>query len=1324
MFVVAVYEEEIDIKLELSPQYIKDIRHKLDLTQQEFADRVGVEKVTVARWETGARKCQGAYAKTVQEITTESKRTKTIFDLSTEDLSTLDSGKAIEVFRDLLWSECRRNQIPTSELKISALEIADGGVDAEISPSAKIIAKDSFLDGGAFFFQVKAGQSWKPWQKSFAKKELLNKKGELGDEVLRCLTEGGWYVLVCFGNDLTSDQIMKTQGYIKDVLSSKGFPDAKVKVWGQQQLLGLFSRFPFLSLDVLGRGNYKFDSWESWNTDREMTLPLELGEAQVLFIDEIRRLVRDKEISHVRIVGEPGLGKTRLVHEALCESDLRPLVIYVPHAVDFQESQLFRDLLKSEADYLLILVLDECRPRDCEEIWNRLSAHSDRCKVITLDHESYHPGKQSFVELECPFLEDKKIENIINNYIGDISNSRRWAELCSGVPRVAHAVGRNLQTNPDEVLKTPSMRLVWERVISGYSELDSTEARQKQLVLRFVALFQRFGFETPVQKEGEFISSLIQDSDPSITYAQFQQIVQQLRQQKILQGKSTLFIAPKLLHIHLWTQFWEFHGRHQIIEELIKRVRPELMSWFIRMFSYAGESQVALEKVRDVLGPSGPFGKNVLLLSKDKCRFLYELSNASPAYTLDCIERIVEQASAEDLQRFHEGRQDIVRALEVIAVWPRYFERAARILRKMALSENSSYANNSTGVFEELFSFAPGQMASTGASPEVRISVLRETLENYSSDMRRLGIQASKAALSREAGLRIVGREYQGLKSVPLWTPETWGEVFDAMRSVWQLLYEASREWDTSLRSEANSCLINASIGLLRITALSADVLLTLELLLEDEATDLQQVVLGISKIRRFWRDSYAPQVFERLEKLDSQITGTSFSSRVRRIVHLSGLDDYWDEEGVEVSLDNYKKKVKNLAVEASKSEARFREILPGLVCGTNNGVFQFGIEYAKQDNEEHLSEIVESYRASEGKASALFLSGYLHVIFKSKLQRWENIVETLLNDEAFSNLITPIIRDSGYSDNIILSMLSRYDAGALEVSSLKSFGYADCLKEIQECTFLEFVKRLNEGGLATYVIELFDYVYCDKKKSRRLPEEETLRALKEIPQDKSKSDTTEYHWAVVAGKLIEQKPKHSEDVFSIALSWLANEYWYLDSHNLAYKLIVSIIESDPEKYWQIFRDRLRISDRTQRFRLFHWLGSKSEFGSEGKLGPLPLFPIDAVFEWVAEDPEHRAYELTRIVPKTLGRDKTGVWARELLNRYGDQDDVKSGLMAHFWAGGWRGNRSDRYRKLRYDARGWLEGETSLRVRQWLEVFIDGLSSDIERAEIEEEREF
>ena len=115
---------------------------------------------------------------------------------------------------------------------------------------------------------------------------------------------------------------------------------------------------------------------------------------------------------------------------------------------------------------------------------------------------------------------------------------------------------------------------------------------------------------------------------------------------------------------------------------------------------------------------------------------------------------------------------------------------------------------------------------------------------------------------------------------------------------------------------------------------------------------------------------------------------------------------------------------------------------------------------------------------------------------------------------------------------------------------------------------------------------------------------------------------------------------------------------------------------------------------------------------------------MKAVFDWIAEDPESRASDLAQAVPKTIGRDGKGAWARELLDRYGHRQDVRRRLLSHFWADSWCGNASDHYRSKRQKTRAWLDGETSIRVREWLEEHIDCLSRDIERAEVDEERSF
>ena len=1316
--------QAMDIK-KLSPARIKKIRNAAGLTQQEFADELQVAKVTVARWESGTRNCLGDYAKKVKKFASQQAKhlipTSTVFEVGARQLQALGSAEAVRAFRDLLWSELRRVKVPSSDVSLGTKEIADHGIDAHVQSTERLESSDTFLEGGDNHFQIKAGASWKPWTPSFAKRELLGSSKQLGSAVESCLTHGGKYILVCFGNDLTPVQRKSAIENIEKIFADKGFANAKVDVWGQQELLGHIQRFPFLSLRLSERDRFQFLSWSGWQCSNEMSNKLELGEEQDRLCKEIRQMVRDENVCHVRIVGEPGLGKSRLVLESLARDGLSQLVVYVPHAEDFQNSRLYHDILHPDADYCLILVLDECRPRECKEIWDRLSNHSDRCMVVSLDHDSYHPSDERFVQIECPRLEDEKIEKIIDSYTGQEGSGRRWSELCSGVPRVAHAIGQNLKTNPDDLLKSPSMNLIWERFISGYRSIESSEAKEKLIVLRYIALFHRFGFETPVESEGKFISDLI-EADHGISYARFQSIVAELKRQRILQGKVTLFIAPKLLHVHLWTQFWELHGRGISIGGLFQQIPDEIRSWFVRMFPYAGESRVASAQVEKFLGPEGPFNDTGFAFSSVGCRFLHELSSASPKHVLLALERVFGNADDSDLKGI-AGRQDIVWALERIAVWPQFFCRAARLLRQLAVFENSNSSNNSTGTFISLFCPAPGVVAPTAAAPAKRLPILRETLADQSDDVKRLGIKACKAALNTYPGIRVIGREHHGLRTVEMWTPETWGEVFQAMKNAWQVFFECTREWRLELRSEANDGLIEAGFRLLANTSLSEVVLESLEKLVDDEATNRQALVKQIAWVRRRSKGDagdLSEEVLKRLWVVDERLAGSNFSDRVNRIVHWSGFEDQYDPE--KKNHDSFNDKVKELASEASRSIESFERVLPSLVIGTNNVLFHFGSDLADCDNGQFLSSILQEYRQSTGSISDLFLGGYLRKLFDLDREKWNSTLDEILSDKVLRPMVCLILRNSGATDKIVLRVLEKFDVGLLDINCLIDFGYSRYLATLSEPVFLAFVKRLIESEQVAYAVALFSVVYCDKQNSRKLPEHDTMTTLSAF----AKNDTREYdyQWGEVAKAFVEQFPKRKIELFETVLSGVESRESHSYPSDYSLQVIYPIIKSAPKKCWQVISARIDAAEGLKRYFLIHWLAPGMSFGDAVGTGPLLLFPMDTVFDWVDQDPETRAYELVRAVPKSLARDEVGNWARELLNRYGNQEDVRRGLLSHFWSGGWSGNLSDRYRQLRETARGWLAEETSLRIREWLEEFIDWLSRDIERAEIEEEREY
>jgi hypothetical protein len=77
----------------------------------------------------------------------------------------------------------------------------------------------------------------------------------------------------------------------------------------------------------------------------------------------------------------------------------------------------------------------------------------------------------------------------------------------------------------------------------------------------------------------------------------------------------------------------------------------------------------------------------------------------------------------DSLRQVNAPRQHVVWGLEKIAVWEDTFDEAARLLLKLAVAENSNYANNATGTYKQLFSLIPN-LAVTQASLAQRLAYL------------------------------------------------------------------------------------------------------------------------------------------------------------------------------------------------------------------------------------------------------------------------------------------------------------------------------------------------------------------------------------------------------------------------------------------------------------------------------------------------------------------------------------------------------------------------------------------------------------------------
>ena len=838
-------------------QLLKLVDHlaKCGLTQQEVAKLLGISPGQLSRVKKGERHATWKHVQALEEHAQRLTRDRchrekdlakptciSVFSIDQAVLKGLTVSSAVEAFRDLLWAGATAHGLPTTRVSISSNVFkADGGVDASILEGDGPVLNEGDLLHNGTRFQIKTGD-FRPWQPSKIQAELFGRKPQsfknLGPAIQRTLRDGKRFVLVCFGVDLLDQDLRQARENLKSAFKACGFPNASVNVWGQTQLISLFSKYPSLCLRIRGHDHQGFRSWLSWSSDDDMKPVVHYTPEQLQLVEELRDELRTGSMPHVRLIGKPGEGKTRLALEVTRAENLAPVTLYVRDGRALLQSSLINELIQSDDHRFVVFVIDECPPKDLAEVWNILKPRSHRIRLISMDHgpDNTFDDKMRLVRVE-PVTADQITSILKDHGIGKYEASR-WAEFCEGCPRVAHVLGENLHLNPSDLLRTPATVQVWDRFVVGRDHPDSEEVQLRRIVLRYVALFERFGFEPPVDSEARFIASMASTCDHRLTWPRFQSIVADLRQRRVVQGATTLYLTPRLLHLHLYSEFWQNYGSGFDIAETLRVMPKQLRPWFIAMLNYAHTSTVATAAVERLLGPNGFFPSGNLPNSELDGRLLMALAVAAPQATLSCLRRLIGSADSSRLLGLRRGRQEIVWALGLLAVSAEHFDGSAELLLRLAEAENFTHSNNATGTFVNLFCLIPG-MASTQASGSKRIDFLRRVFACDSLARRTIALAAAERALSTHGGYRIVGPEHQGLrKTIDFWVPRTYGELWDGHRQIWQMLAERLNTCQDDERTALVRTMISSAGSALHIPPLTSLVLQTLESLVDDASLD------------------------------------------------------------------------------------------------------------------------------------------------------------------------------------------------------------------------------------------------------------------------------------------------------------------------------------------------------------------------------------------------------------------------------------------------------------------------------------------------------
>jgi hypothetical protein len=1249
-----------------------------------------------------------------------------VFDPSL--LGNLGAEIAIARFRELLYCEARYAGLKPDAVTISAnLYVSDGGIDAQVE-SGHDLPEDTFLKSGRTGFQLKTGTTFRPWQPSSLKSELLSHSGELASEVRRTLEVGGRYFLVCFGLDLTPEQRNDSRTQIARLFADLGFADAdpRIEIFGQSQIAAYFERYPSLRLSLMGGSDEDFLSVPEWSQHAHMTNALVLSDEQARLVELLRSKLRGKA-KHLRIVGEPGIGKTRLVLEAVRSEDIAPNAMYVEHGERFSRTQLFRELLRGESKYPIVLVLDELSEREMSEIWGHLKHRSGALKLISIDHGPDRSRDSEIERIAAPRLPDRTIREILAGHVGERSELDRWVSACEGSPRVAQAVGENLSANPDDILRSPATVPIWERFLFGYSAHLSEEGRQVERVMRHIALFSRFGFEDPVGGEARYIAQLVERADPAVTWPRFQEIVQTLRERRVLQGTRTLFIVPWALHIHLWREYWRWYGHGFDFAGTFNAMPEALHGWFMEMFRYAHDSDAALA-VRDILRRDGVFSHRDFLCSAKGSSFLSTLAEADPGATLMLIEHTLGNWSREDLLAFEANRQNIVWALGKIAVWRPTVVGAIRMLARLAIAENADYSNNATGTVLELFRIGP-ESAATEASPTERLPALLEMLRSADGDVKRLGLRIAEAALETSGlGFRIVGAEYQGIKErAALWKPATYGEWWQEYQQYWNHLTGETRSWDGELRKDAISSILAAAEDQIRIKPHAEIAVSAIEYVSADPAMDMRRLNhFFIRQRRRNGNEDDRPIRF-RLRRLEGRLARRSLESRFQRYV----LDTTWDEwEDYEVEdllreKTRPRKLVRALATRLSLSDEAFDRLLPQLVGSASETGAMFSLGEALSAVDIDCRRLRPLLSVKNDLNQSQCVGGYLSGLKMRDPERWRNELLGLFASKSTAVLGADLVWRSGFDNQVLDGWLDSFERGWVKASGFQCLCFGMAWQRVPLETMTRLLAMLSnrpDRESAHVLVDLLDQVL----KGEVWPVDADL-VFKVVSApvhfEGGKNTMHAHHWHGVCNKLVSRDPKKAMPLLDVLLRQMGSNYALSYDHYVE-PFAQSLCRINPVEAWEIVVSHLLSVAPKWRGDILNWLkGMQRGFDEQNSAPPISEFPLQAVLNWIAQDPEGRASMIAHCAPRSLDDEYGGALTRALLVNYRNVDGVTSGIGAIFHSGAWSGPRSQYLRKRRDQFRVWLGKGFDQNVVSWVEEEISSLDRSIEVSEISEERE-
>ncbi len=1272
------------------------------------------------------------------------------FDVRTDDLTQIEAGQAVELFRQLLVIEAVKAGIPITGVDApAAINVADGGIDAEVAGLPGAVLPAGLISEGLTCYQIKTRSFSASTasdirsllvQPKFAKGDHQRTKDELQPRVLSCFEKGGTFVVVLFGSDLvgTADDHGTTQ--ISEFMAAidPSFAQVAVRIIRANQLC---SAIKILAPGIAMRLNRAqgYDdavfhdlSFMADSCDLEIDVYQSTGELGRA-AEQITRVADSiNGFQHVRVLGDAGAGKTHLMYRALSASQLSGCVLYCRDPEQALGSGPMMVLRQMASKTTIILVADECDLDTAEELTALFKRLATKMLLVTADNvaepASAHANTQV---IEVPRLEAPVVADIFKGY-GIPPDSASWlATLCEGSPRAAHRLGQYIQNNPEQ---QPAQQLahlegLWDRIVCSPHSIDSAEGQDRLAVIRTLALFRQVAWETT---DGPAVQTAVLGAlkhlDQGFSQLRLSRSVVELRKRRVLQGPRTLLISPKLLHVAMWKSWFEQYAHMVDVQQLRAGLEARMQQHFDAMLMFAQESKAATAWADRLMGEGGMFASLAGFKTASGASLFFAIAQAKPKAAL---RRFAAALGAETVEGRHEfmgdARRTAVHRLEQLAVPAETFFEAAECLLLLAEAENESWSNNSTGVFISLFGLGYGPVAASELSPVDKIDYLCRLLHSEVPFRREIAVQALGKSLDPFMSRTSID-EVIGLRRLPdRWKPKTYGELYDAYAAHVRLLEEAVDYLPAAEATEAATAILSHVRSLILIVPLTETILVFLRRAAAMPGLR-EQCIETIVATLHYEGKELSETVKSELHAIRAELTESSFSNKLRRHAGMKLIEDNFDAEGQ--YSDAAGPELIQLAADVVADPELLAPELAWLVTDEAKNGFQFGQLLGQADDLKLWSPIISAWIGAGEQRSDFFVGGYLSAWRAKKVDLWKQIVESVLANAEIRSSALGLVWRSGMSDRIARSLLTMGKQGDIDPKAFRLFAYGGVVNQLPLDVFEGIVDLLLEGDDPSAPDATMDILdsrlrgHADELSVLSTRIERVLNSAVFVEGAAGKHPNTMllFRWNELANRLLDFNPDAGAKLAVRCIANFANVHSVTAGfHPDPWKFLSKAAQARPDVVWPAIARRLEMQRKEIGTRhLLNWLRGGRSIRAADEPG-LDAIPASAVFEWVDVDAGDRAWLLAEHCPPIIARpDEPTTFARRMLERYGAIERVRRSLHANNFSESWSGPASEHYRRKLAALDAHFEVETNDNVRMWLKEHREQLERSIER-EVEQE---